>query len=318
MRTVLQSIFFCALWMIFSTLIILVNNQVLHGGFNFPFCLSMMGSVTSSLVSYSVCIFRSKGISAEVTWQYYLTRVLPVGLFTALSLGTGNYAYLHLPVSIIQILKAFSPVATMIAMFIAKLEKPHGQLILSVVGIAVGTIVTSSDVWVNSLFGLSIMIFTSVCEATRLVMTQLLLDVKFDNMEGVFFMSTSSSFWLLLAFIIYEWRAFTHHASIRFLSENRGILSFACSLGFIVTSLSYSVIHRTSSLGFKLLATLKSVIVIVSSILLYGDHVTTKQALGYLISISCFFWYQRIKSGQMKPIPGMPNGTVKFPTSQSK
>lgn len=50
--------------------------------------------------------------------------MLPVGLFMAITLWTGNEVYLYLTVAFIQILKAFTPIITMMALFIARLEDP--------------------------------------------------------------------------------------------------------------------------------------------------------------------------------------------------
>ena len=41
-----------------------------------------------------------------LTWSFYLRRILPVGLFMALTLLCGNLVYLYLTVSFIQMLKA--------------------------------------------------------------------------------------------------------------------------------------------------------------------------------------------------------------------
>ena len=41
-----------------------------------------------------------------LTWDFYLRRILPVGLFMALTLLCGNLVYLYLTVSFIQMLKA--------------------------------------------------------------------------------------------------------------------------------------------------------------------------------------------------------------------
>ena len=44
-----------------------------------------------------------------LTWNFYLRRILPVGLFMALTLLCGNLVYLYLTVSFIQMLKARPP-----------------------------------------------------------------------------------------------------------------------------------------------------------------------------------------------------------------
>lgn len=40
-----------------------------------------------------------------MTWRFWLARILPVGLFMALTLHFGNIVYLYLTVSFIQMLK---------------------------------------------------------------------------------------------------------------------------------------------------------------------------------------------------------------------
>ncbi len=44
-----------------------------------------------------------------VSPRFYITHMMPVGLFMALTLWTGNNVYLYLTVSFIQMLKAFTP-----------------------------------------------------------------------------------------------------------------------------------------------------------------------------------------------------------------
>lgn len=42
----------------------------------------------------------------SLSWQFYATKILPVGFFMALTLHFGNSVYLHLTVAFIQMLKA--------------------------------------------------------------------------------------------------------------------------------------------------------------------------------------------------------------------
>jgi hypothetical protein len=61
---------------------------------------------------------------AVVTMSYWIRGILPVGFFMAGTLRFGNLVYLYLSVSFIQMLKAFTPVITMCALFITRLETP--------------------------------------------------------------------------------------------------------------------------------------------------------------------------------------------------
>jgi hypothetical protein len=61
---------------------------------------------------------------AVVTLSYWARGIMPVGFFMAGTLWLGNLVYLHLSVSFIQMLKAFTPVITMCALFLTRLETP--------------------------------------------------------------------------------------------------------------------------------------------------------------------------------------------------
>jgi drug/metabolite transporter (DMT)-like permease len=108
----------------------------------------------------------------RMTPRYYATHIAPVGLAMALTLHFGNVVYLHLSVSFIQMLKAFTPIVTMAALAVAGLEKPRRALVGAVALIGVGTAVASYGEGHLSFLGLACMLLSEVFEATRLVMTQ--------------------------------------------------------------------------------------------------------------------------------------------------
>lgn len=122
----------CASWMSVSSALILVNKHCMSvDGFAYPMALSGLGMAFSSVAATLCCkvrdkllevqqravvacrfqracalqVFRLVEIKHHVTWQYYLTRIMPIGLFMALTLYFGNIVYLYLTVSFIQMLK---------------------------------------------------------------------------------------------------------------------------------------------------------------------------------------------------------------------
>lgn len=91
--------------------------------------VSGMGMFTSGVFSYVLCrvtrIFEAKAV---ISGSFWIKRIMPVGFFMAATLWAGNLVYLYLSVSLIQMLKAFTPVITMLALFIARLETPTGKV----------------------------------------------------------------------------------------------------------------------------------------------------------------------------------------------
>ena len=71
--------------------------------------------------------------------------------------------------------QAFTPIVTMLALFLAQMESPTARLISAVCVIAVGTAVASYGEVHLSALGVIFMFSSEAFEAIRLVMTQMLL-----------------------------------------------------------------------------------------------------------------------------------------------
>ncbi len=83
-------------------------------------------------------------------------------------------------------MQAFTPIVTMVALFIAGLDVPNKRLISSVVLIGLGTAIASYGEINLSILGVIFMLLSESFEATRLVMTQILLvGLKFHPSESL-------------------------------------------------------------------------------------------------------------------------------------
>ncbi|CAD7700494.1 unnamed protein product [Ostreobium quekettii] len=287
-------------WMLASTALILLNKHLMvTDGFKYPMALSGMGMVFSSLASFLCCrVFRvvSMKASGMVTMTFYLQRILPVGLFMAATLLFGNMVYFYLTVSFIQMLKAFTPVITMVFLFAARLETPSRRMIYSVLLVAVGTAISSYGEVNLSVFGITVMFLSEAAEALRLVMTQyVLVGLKFHPIEGLMYFAPACTLWLVIGIAFTELRSMIADGAAAIVARSPLMYLTAACLGFAVNTLAYLVIILASSLTLKVLGTVKNTLLVLFCAVFLHETVTFVEGTGYGVSLAGFMWYNKIK-----------------------
>lgn len=125
-----------------------------------------------------------------MTGRIYLRAVVPIGIFFSLSLICGNLTYLYLSVAFIQMLKATTPVAVLLASWALGVTKPNLKQFLNVSAIVVGVIIASIGELDFVLIGVLLQLAGVMFEALRLTMVQRLLnspDLKMDPLVSVYY-----------------------------------------------------------------------------------------------------------------------------------
>lgn len=314
--------------MVASSGLILLNKDLMASGFHYPMALrwgegrtekmhrffsvlffarptipsssfSALGMTFSSVASFLCC--RVLGIvdcrPGAFTRRTYLTRVVPVGLLMAATLHFGNVVYLYLTVSFIQMLKALTPVVTMAALFAARLETPTPALVAAVAAIAAGTAIASYGEVNLSAVGVACMLLSEAFEASRLVMTQLLLTgSSFHPVEGLMYLAPACSAWLLLGAGALELPRMRAEGAFGLMASRPAAFAAAGAAGFAVNALAYGVIRGASSLTLKVLGTVKNAGVVWWGVLVLGEVVTPLQGAGYALSLAGFLTYNWVKA----------------------
>ncbi|GMH42799.1 hypothetical protein BSKO_10718 [Bryopsis sp. KO-2023] len=300
----------CVAWMMVSSGLILLNKHLMSDlKFEYPMTLSGSGMLFSSVASYIACRVLSiveeratnKDGSSIITLRFYLLRVMPVGFFMAATLYFGNMVYLYLTVSFIQILKSFTPVITMIFMFVFRLESPNSKLIWSVLIIAFGTAIASYGEINFSIVGVTVMLLSEAFESIRLVLTQLVLvGLKFHPIEGLMYFAPACVLWLAIGAVLVEFQPMVASGAFSIIADSPVKFLFAAAMGFSVNALSYCVIVLASSLTLKVLGTVKNALLVLAGVIFLGDLVTPLQGFGYVGSLIGFVMYNSIKMSDKK------------------
>lgn len=128
--------------------------------------------------------------TVKMTGRVYLRAIVPIGVFFSLSLICGNVTYLYLSVAFIQMLKATTPVAVLLATWGLGISPVNLKVLMNVSAIVVGVIIASFGEIKFVLIGFLFQIGGIIFEAIRLVMVQRLLssaEFKMDPLVSLYY-----------------------------------------------------------------------------------------------------------------------------------
>jgi len=291
----LLAMFYLVAWGSASSGLVVLNALLLReDGFDYPMSLCSMGLVASWVISAVLIGLGFVKLSRKrPKAKWYIMNTFPVGMFTALSLALGNYAYLFLSVSFIQMLKAAGPCVTLIVLFCIGLERPNLKMTFGVSILSLGTALAAYGEIAFKWTGLFLMLASEICEAGRVVVLQHRLgSFKFGTVEGLYVMTPATLVFLTLGVFVFERDVLnTGHGWQKLVARPHAYMA-ASLLGFLVNLLTFAVIRTSGSLTLKVCGQLKNLVVILSSIYIFGSMVSISQAIGYSISMIGLVMYQ--------------------------
>ena len=194
-------------------------------------------------------------------------------------------------------LKAFTPVCTMLFAFMFQLERPSIRLIAAVGLIAAGVTVASYGEGNFSWIGITAMLVSMICEGLRLVMMQSLVAKRsFHPIEALFYLAPAASFWMLLFVGSTEAIHIHQDQHLAHVVAHPIYIAASAVAGFGVNAMAMAVISLASALTLKVLGICKDVGLVLFGVAVLGEHVTKMQMLGYGFSLIGLVWYNAIKA----------------------
>eukprot|EP00511_Aplanochytrium_stocchinoi_P006909 CAMPEP_0204828794 /NCGR_PEP_ID=MMETSP1346-20131115/6726_1 /ASSEMBLY_ACC=CAM_ASM_000771 /TAXON_ID=215587 /ORGANISM="Aplanochytrium stocchinoi, Strain GSBS06" /LENGTH=367 /DNA_ID=CAMNT_0051958125 /DNA_START=293 /DNA_END=1396 /DNA_ORIENTATION=- len=303
----LKAVVACGFYMVIGPSLILNNKFILKDlDFKYPMLVSCLGLITTSIVSHLLVRFQFVQLQHRdvVTKDFYLKRIVPVGITLALTLSFGNAVYIHLGVALIQMLKAFTPVIVLMGVVISGIESPSKGVILSVLGIAFGTALNCAGAVDYTFYGLFLMFGAEFFEAVRLVLTQFLLqNKKFGVIEGQYWLAPASAASLMTLSIFSEWNTISSKGHISVVFENPQYFFFSATLGLLVNLSSFLVVQTTNSVTLKILGTVRNAGLVIFQVIFAGEIITAQQFGAYGLTIVAFGFYNYFKMQKSAPAP---------------
>ena len=188
----------------------------------------------------------------DMTWSFYMTNIMPIGLTSAATIYFGNLAYIYLSVAFVQICKAFGPVIIMLMAFSVGVEKPTAILIFAIVTISIGTSVSSYGELHFSAIGVCVIMTAQFAEGIKLILSQILMsNLKFSVWESLYFMGPAATIWLVIGCAMHELPAIIEKEDYKKVFQRPELFLMAALGGFCVNLAVFLVVKTTSSLTLK-------------------------------------------------------------------
>ncbi|KAJ3070165.1 hypothetical protein HDU98_006806 [Podochytrium sp. JEL0797] len=307
---------YIAVWILCSGSVILFNKYILFT-LEFPFpiflttCHLVFATISTRILRKTTSLLNGLD-DVEITLPVYKKAILPIGLFFSMSLVFSNMAYLYLSVSFIQMLKATTPVAVLIAMYAMDIEKVDTLVLVKVSVIVVGVIVASYGEIEFVLVGVVFQVIGIAMEATRLVMVQQLLkEYKMDPLVSLFYFAPTCAVMNAVACLIIE----GPYLTFTVFQQNVGfsVLFLNCFIALLLNIAVVFLIGKTSSLVMCLSGIFKDLLLVAMSVVIFGTGVTGVQCVGYGVALVGLVSYKQ-KDVFPKNVVS-PNADFNFPTN---
>ena len=288
----------CALFFVLGPSLILINNHVfnkLH--YKYPIFFSSLGIVGVVFVTRIAHTFGWIEVKKHLSTEFWVTRILPIGLLSAATIGTGNAVYLHLSVSFTQMLKALTPVYILLCLVLFKVETPSSLVVAAVSVISVGTMIASMGELNFSWTGFVLQSLADLFEGSRLVLLQMILTHNMTPIESMYYISPATAFCQLAMVLVYERDALMKEANWDIVAAQWHWFIAGMLLGICINFIGMFVIKHTSGLMLKLIGVVRNNCLVLFSILFMGEKTSLLQMLGYIVSVVGFVWYTNLTHG---------------------
>ncbi|TVY58214.1 putative sugar phosphate/phosphate translocator [Lachnellula cervina] len=238
--------------------------------------------------------------TVKMTGRVYLRAIVPIGAFFSLSLICGNLTYLYLSVSFIQMLKATTPVAVLIAGWVLGIEKPDFKKLGNVSFIVIGVVLASFGEIEFVLIGFLYQMGGIVFEAVRICMVQRLLngsEFKMDPLVSLYYFAPVCAVMNLTIALFWE---VPYIQMTEIYAVGLGTFFANACVAFLLNVSVVFLIGKTSGLVLTLCGVLKDILLVAASILIWGTKLSGLQVFGYSIAIMGMLYY-KLGQKEMKP-----------------
>jgi len=284
----------CLMHLLVGPCLIILNNYIMKDlGFCYPFAVCGLGQLASFVCTVLVFrVFKLSKLEHPRLEPEDLQSMVVVGFTSAATLSFGNAAYMYLTVSLIQMLKAFTPCITMALLMVFRLAIPSKLVALMVILIGFGTAIATAGAPSISFFGLVLALGSAVCEGIKLVLTQKFLkELNLSAFEGLYYASPICTLWIMSFVCIFELKAMVTSGKYVLVWEHCHCFLLSGMLGLLTNVAMFLVIKRTGAVTLKVIATARNAALVLYGVGIVKEPASVQQLVGYSVSLLAFGGY---------------------------
>lgn len=296
--------FACLVYFVSGPALIILNKYIMTTlAFPYPIMVANLGLASMLIVTQMLVrsgFWPLKQTELDNT-SFYGT-VLPLAVFACSSLILGNWVYLYLSVPLIQMLKCTTVVYVMLLGIHFGIERLTKQLVVSIAAIVLGLVLAvAHDVGMNGqfsgafLFGIAVMTGANLSEAGRSVFTQISME-RFAFMDSMYWCTPSMVLLNTFFVICFELRGVCHASYSKWLLA---CLAGSAFLGGITNFSNFWLTKLVGGLTMKVMVNARNIVLILFSVIAFGEACTAMQYVGYAIALGGLAIYNEAKS----PLP---------------
>ena len=181
-------------------------------------------------------------------------------------------------------LKACTPVAVLIFSFFSGLEKTSMMELYIVTIICIGVALASVGETFFSWLGFTFQSLAILAEATRLVLTNMLMrQLKLDPLSSLYYIAPVSCAFILFPFLYFE--ASDLPFERMYTTEFITTMLINATVAFTLNVAVVLLISNTSALVLTLAGIVKDIMLVVLSVTVFGTPVTPLQYGGYSVAL---------------------------------
>lgn len=309
-KKVVVSYSYVAIWIFLSFTVIVFNKYILDKSmYNWPFPISLTMIHMGFCSALAVAIVRVFKLvePIEMSREMYISSIIPIGALYSLSLWFSNSAYVFLSVSFIQMLKALMPVAVYSIGVSLKKEAYKGETMANMLAISVGVAIAAyGEAKMNS-WGVILQLGAVACEATRLVLIQILLTskgIKLNPITSLYYVAPCCLVFLSIPWAFVEYPFLMNRVSSFELDYMTFGMSSACA--FALNLAVFLLIGKTSALTMNVAGVVKDWLLIAFSWSVIKDEVTIINLIGYGLAFLAVCYYNHLKLQALKANDSQP------------